>query len=107
MGQEDAVKTYRQARTCDSEFSVGDVWTTHHTVVALIFDLAVVDFKTMAVAHTTDAVLVAGFQFLGAFVPSQTNLWIVDPDLALEGGVLILRCVLICDVLQHSNRLKK
>lgn len=80
--------------------------TTHHAVVALIFDLAVVDLQIMAVAHAADAVLVTVVQFLGALVPGQSDLWVVDPDLALEGGTLVLSRRLVSDVLQHSDGLK-
>lgn len=80
--------------------------TTHHTVAALIFDLAVVDLQIMPVAHTADAVLVTVVQFLGALVPGQCDLWVVDLDLALEGGALVLSRRLISDVFQHSDGLR-
>lgn len=80
--------------------------TTHHAVVALIFDLAVVDLEIMAVARAADAVLVTVVQFLGTLVPGQSDLWVVDTDLALESGTLVLSRCLVSDVLQHSDGLK-
>lgn len=75
--------------------------TTHHAVVALVFVLAVLDLQRVAVAHAADLVLVTGVQFLGAFVPGETDLRVVDPDAALEGDALVLRRCLVADVLQH------
>lgn len=79
--------------------------TTHHAVVALIFDLAVLDLQIMAVAHAADVILVTVVQFLGALVPGQSDLWVVDPDAALEGGALVLSCRLVRDVLHDRDRL--
>lgn len=90
-----------QSLTCDSQLGVGDVRTTHHTVVALIFGLAVLNLQTVAVAHGADGVLVTVVQFLGSFVPGECDLRVVDPDLALEGGALVLSCPLVTDVFQH------
>lgn len=90
-----------QSLTCDGELGVGDVRTTHHPVVALIFGLAVLDSQEVAVALTADLVLAAVVQFLGSLVPGQSDLWVVDPDLALEGGRLVLRSRLIADVVAH------
>lgn len=90
-----------QSLTCDSQLGVGDVRTTHHTVIALIFGLAVLNLQTVAIAHAADGVLVTVVQFLGSFVPGERDLWVVDLDLALEGGALVLSCPLVTDVLQH------
>lgn len=87
--------------TCDGELGVGDVRATHHPVTALIFGMAVLDFQAVAVAHAADVILVAVVQFLGTFVPGQSDLRVVDLDLALEGGGLVLRRRLISDVLHH------
>lgn len=95
-----------QTLTCDSKFGVGDVRTTDHAVVALIFDLAVLDLQIMAVAHAADVILVAVLQFLGALVPGQSDLWVVDPDLALESGGLVLSHRLVSDILHYRNRLR-
>ncbi len=95
-----------QALTCDAELGVGDVRTTHHAVVALIFDLAVLDLQIMTVAHAADVVLVAVVQFLGALVPGERDLWVVDSDLALKGGALVLSRCLVADVLHHRDRLR-
>lgn len=87
--------------TCDSQLGVGDVRTTHHAVVALIFGLALLNLQTVAVTHTADGVLVTVVQFLGSFVPGKRDLWVVDQDPALESGVLVLSCCLVTDVFQH------
>lgn len=91
--------------TCDSELGAGAVRTTQNAVVALIFDLAVLDLQIMAVAHAADVIFFAVVQFLGTFVPGESNLWVVDLDLALKGGALVLSCFLVTDVLQHRYRL--
>lgn len=93
--------------TCDRQFGVGDVRTAHHAVVALIFDLAILDFQIMAVPHAADVVLFAVVQFLGAFVPGERDLWVVDLNLALKSGALVLRDGLVSDVLHHRDRLSK
>lgn len=80
--------------------------TTHHAVVALIFGHTLLDLQTMAVSHAADLVLVAVVQFLGAFVPGETDLRVVDPDLALEGRALVLSCRLVSDVLHHGDGLR-
>lgn len=95
-----------QTLTCDGELGVGDVRTTHHAVVALVFGLAVLDLQTVAVAHAAYGVLVTVVQFLGSFVPGERDLRVVDPDLALEGGALVLSRGLVTDVLQHRDGLK-
>lgn len=95
-----------QALTCDTELGVGDVRTTHHAVVALIFDLAVLDLQIMTVTHAADVVVVAVVQFLGALVPGERDLRVVDPDLALEGGALVLTRRLVTDVLHHRDGLR-
>lgn len=80
--------------------------SAHHAEVALIFGRAVLDPQLVAIAKAADLVLVAVFQLLGAFVPGERDLRIVDADAALEGGALVLSCCLISDVLQHGDRLK-
>lgn len=80
--------------------------TTHHTVVALIFGLAVVDVQAVAVAHAADVVLFTVLQFLGSFVPGERDLRVVDPDLALKCGALVLSSGLVTDVLQDRDGLK-
>ena len=80
--------------------------TTHHAVVALIFDLAVVDAQIMALAHAADVILVAGVQSLGAFVPGEGDLRVVDPDLALESDALVLSRRLVADVFHHRDGLR-
>lgn len=80
--------------------------TTHHAVVALIFGLAVVDVQAVAVAHAPDVVLFAVLQSLGSFVPSKRDLRVVDPDLALKCGTLVLSSGLVTDVLQDRDGLK-
>lgn len=99
-------QTYRQTLTCDVEFGVGDVGTTHHSVVALIVGLAVLDLQIMAVTHAADLVLVTVVQFLCALVPGQSDLWVVDSDLALKGGALVLSSRLVCDVFHNSDGLR-
>ncbi len=60
----------------------------------------------MAVAYAADGVLVAVVQFLGAFVPGERDLRVVDLDVALKGGALVLSRHLVPDVLHHSDGLK-
>lgn len=90
-----------QSLTCDGELGVGDVRTTHHTVVALVFVLAVPDLQRVEVAHAADLILVTGVKFLGALVPGEGDLRVVDPNAAPEGDRLVLCCRLVADVLQH------
>lgn len=78
---------------------------THHAVVALVFHLAVLDFQVVAVPHTADVILVTLVQFLGALVPGESDLWVVDLNLALKGGTLVLSDGLVRDVLHHRDRL--
>lgn len=60
----------------------------------------------MAVAHVADVVLVAVVQLLGAFVPGESDLWVVDSDLTLKGGALVLSGHLVTDVLRNRDGLK-
>lgn len=60
----------------------------------------------MALAHAADVVLFAVLQFLGAFVPGDRNLWVVNPDLAFKCGNPVFSCGLVADVLQNGYRLK-
>lgn len=92
--------------TSDGELGVGDVRTADHAVVALIFHLAVLDLQIMAVTHAADVILVAVVQFLCALVPGQSDLWVIDSDLTLERGGLVLCTDLVTDVLDHRNRLR-
>lgn len=101
-GEEEVVNTL----TCYGEFGIGDVRTTHHTVVALIFDLAALNLQTVAVAHTADLIFIAVFQFLCSLVPGQRDLWVVYLDLALKHCCLVLWGCLIRDVFQHRDRLR-
>lgn len=80
--------------------------TTHHTVVALIYGLAVVDVQAVAVAHAPDVVLFAVLQSLGSLIPGERDLRVVDPDLALKCGALVLSSSLVTDVLQDRDGLK-
>lgn len=98
--------SHTQTLTCDGELGIGDMRTTHHAVVALIFGLAGLDLQVMAVAHAADVVLVAVVKFLGAFVPGERDLRVVDLDLALKGGALVLGRCLVSDVLHHRDRLR-
>lgn len=80
--------------------------TTHHTVVALIFGLAFVDVQAVAVAHAPNVVFFTVLQSLGSFVPGECDLRVVDPDLALKCGALVLSSGLVTDVLQDRDGLK-
>lgn len=74
---------------------------THHPVAALVFGLAALDAQTVQLAGADDVILVSGVQFMGAFVPGETDLRIVDPDPALKDGALVLRRLLVADVLDN------
>lgn len=91
--------------THDGELGAGDVRPTDHSVVSLVGRLAFLDFQQVAVAADADVVLVAGVQFLGAFVPGQSDLWVVDLDLTLEHCLFVGEDGLIGDVLHHSDGL--
>lgn len=94
-----------QTPTSDSELGIGDVRTTDHTVVALIFDLALLNLQIMAVTHAADLILVTVVQFLCALVPAQSDLWVVYLDLTLEHGRLVLCNRLVTNVLHHRDGL--
>jgi len=96
----------REELTCDGELGVGDVRTTHHAVAALVFDLAALDAQRVEVSGAADVVLVARVQLLGTFVPGEADLRVVYPDLALEGGTLVLGRRLVADVLNHGDGLR-
>lgn len=80
---------------------------TDHPVVALVGRLAPLDLEQVAVATDADVILVAGVQFLGALVPGQGDLWVVDLDLTLKYRLLVGKDGLIGDVLHHSDRLQE
>lgn len=88
-------------RTCHCQLGVGNVGATHHAVVALITWITVVDLQTVEVAHAGYLILVAMVQSLGAFVPAEGDLWVVDLNLTPEGGTLVVGCLLVSNVLQH------
>lgn len=92
--------------TCYGEFGVGDVRTTHHTEVSLIFDLAVPNLQIVAVAHTADLVFITVLQLLRSLVPGQRDLWVVDLDLALKRCCLVLCGCLVRYVFHHRHRLR-
>lgn len=95
------------ALTRDGELGAGDVRPTDHPVVALVGRLAVLDLEQVAVAADADVVLVVGVQFLGALVPGQGDLWVVDLDLALKHRHLVGEDGLIGDVLHHGDGLQE
>lgn len=102
-------KAYKQTAsvlTHDGELSARDVWSTDHTIVALVRRLAILDLEQVAVTTDANVVLVAGVQFLGALVPRQSDLWVVDLDLTLEHCVIVGEDGLIGDVLHHGHRLQ-
>lgn len=80
--------------------------TTHHAVVALIFDQAVLDLQVMVVPNAADLILVTVVQFLCALVPGECDLWVIDLDLTLKGDALVLRGRLVADVLDHRDGLR-
>lgn len=79
---------------------------TDHPVVALVGHLTPLDLEQVAVAADADVVLVGGVQFLGALVPGQGNLWVVDLDLALKHRLLVGEDGLIRDVPHHGDGLR-
>lgn len=82
------------------------MWSTDHSVVALVRQLALLDLEEVAITADADVILVAGVQFLCALVPGQGDLWVVDFDLALEQCLLVGEDGLIEDVLHHGDRLQ-
>lgn len=62
--------------------------------------------QTVAQTHAADVVLFTVLQFLGAFVPGDYDLRVVNPDLALKCGPLVFSRGLVTDVLQDRDRLK-
>lgn len=93
------------ALTRYSELGTRDVRPTDHPVVALVGRLAFLDFQLVVVATDANVVLVTGVQFLGAFVPGQIDLWIVDLDLTLKYCFFFGEGSLVRDVLHHGDRL--
>lgn len=91
--------------THDGELGAGDVWSTHHPVVALVRQLTLLDSEQVAVAADADVIFVPGVQLLRSLVPGQRDLWVVDLDLALEHRVLIGEDRLVGDVLHYSDGL--
>lgn len=84
------------------ELSAGDVGSTHHPVVALVGHLAPPDLEEVAVPTDADVVLVAAVEFLGALVPGQSDLWVVDGDLTLEFRLLAGKDGLVGNITQHG-----
>lgn len=80
--------------------------TTHHAVVSLIFDQAVLDLQVMVVPNAADLILVTVVQFLCALVPGESDLWVIDLDLTLKGDALVLWGCLVTDVLDHRDGLR-
>lgn len=93
--------------TRDGELGTGDVRPTDHPVVALVRRLALLDLEQVAVATDADVILVVGVQFLGAFVPGQGDLWVVDLDLALKHCLLVGEDGLIGDVPHDGDGLQE
>lgn len=93
--------------THDGELGAGDVRPTDHPVVALVGRLAPLDLEQVAVTTDADVVLVVGVQFLGALVPRQGDLRVVDLDLALKHRIFVSEDGLIRDVAHHGDRLKE
>lgn len=75
--------------TSNGELGAGDVRSTHHPVVALVCDLATLNFQQMALSTHTDVVLEAGVQFLGALVPGQHDFGVVDLHLTFKQSLLV------------------
>ena len=71
---------------------------THHAVVALVLITALLDSEVVAIPYHTNVILVTVVQLLGALVPGQGDLRVVDGDLALKGGHLLLSSGLVTDV---------
>lgn len=93
--------------THDNELGAGDVRPADHPVVALVGSLAPLDLEQVAFATDADVILVIGVQFLGALVPGQGDLWVVDLDLALKHCLLVGEDGLIGDVPHHGDRLQE
>ena len=84
--------------TGDGKSGVGDMRATHHAVVALVLITALLDSEVVVIPHHTNVILVTVVQLLGALVPGQGDLRVVDDDLALKGGHLLLSSSLVTDV---------
>lgn len=80
--------------------------TTHQPVVALVSVLAVLDLQNVAVTTDADVILVTVVQFLGALVPGQGYLRVVDGDLTLKHSLLVDKGSLVTDVFHHRYRLQ-
>lgn len=96
----------RVGLTHDGELGAGDVWPTDHPVVALVSRLAALDLQQVALSTDADVVLVAAFQLLGALVPGQGDLRVVDLHLALKHRLLVGGDGHIGDVLHHGDGLR-
>lgn len=92
--------------TGDGESGVGDMGATHHTVVTLVLNTTLLDSEVLAISHYTNVILVTVVQFLGSLVPGQRDLRVVDGDLTLKGGHLLLSNSLVADVFFHRDRLQ-
>lgn len=88
--------------THNGELGARDVGSTHHPVVALVGHLAPPDLEDVAVPTDADVVLVAAVKFLGALVPGQSDLWVVDGDLTLEFCLLASKDGLVGNITQHG-----
>lgn len=56
----------------------------------------------MAVPAHADVVLVAAVKFLGALVPGESDLWVVDGDLTPEFCLLAGKDGLVRNITQHG-----
>ena len=92
--------------THNCELGAGDMWTTHHPVVALVSGLAVLDLQKVAVTTDADAMLFTVVQFLGALIPRQGDLRVVDGDLALKQSLLVDEGRLVTNVFHHRHGLQ-
>lgn len=92
--------------THNGELGTGDMRTTHYPVVALVSRLAVIDLQKVTVATDTDVILVTAVQFLGALVPGQGDLRVVDGDLTLKHSLLVDEGGLVTNVFHDCHRLQ-
>lgn len=80
---------------------------TDHSVVALVRRLALLDLEQVAVSADADVVLVTDVQFLGALVPGQADLLVIDLHLALKLCRFVGEDGLVGDVLHHGDGLQQ
>ena len=79
---------------------------THHAVVALVLITALLDSEVVAIPYHTNVILVTVVQLLGALVPGQGDLRVVDGDLALKQSLLVDEGRLVTNVFHHRHRLQ-